>query len=207
MPSCKILNAMGQEVGEMNLSDAIFGVTPNATLVHKMVVSYLANQRQGNQSAQTRGEVSGGGRKPWRQKGTGHARQGSIRSPQWTGGGVVFAPKPRDYCIKVNRKESKFALKSVLSSKALEKNLIILDAPAMETFKTREVAELLKALNIPKKAIFVLPGVDEKFMFSARNISVVKTAQVENLNVYDLVNHAKLVIFKDAVRKIEEVYA
>ena len=172
-----------------------------------MVVNYLANQRQGTQSALTRAEVSGGGRKPWRQKGTGHARQGSIRAPQWIHGGVVFAPKPRDYGFSVNKKERRLAMKSAFSDKALTGNIVVMDSINMDDFKTKTIVNMLKAIDAEKKPLIVLPESNVKVTNSARNIPGVKTALVNTLNVYDIMNASKLVIVKDAVKKIEEVYA
>lgn len=207
MPNVQVLNMSGQKVGEMSLNDNVFGVKPNKTVMHEMVVNYLANQRQGTQSALTRAEVSGGGKKPWRQKGTGHARQGSIRSPQWRHGGVVFAPKPRDYGFDVNKKERRLAMKSALSSKVLDSNMIVLDKIAVDDFKTKTVVEMLRAIGAGKKVLLVLPEKDEKVINSARNIEGVKTAGVNTLNVYDILNCTSLVVAQEAVNKIEEVYA
>lgn len=207
MPKVQVLDVTGQAVDEITLSDAVFGVEPNRVLLHEMVVSYLANQRQGTQSALTRSEVAGGGRKPWRQKGTGHARQGSIRAPQWRHGGVVFAPKPRDYGFSVNKKERRLAMKSAFSAKVMDENVIILDKLALTAYRTKDIASMLAAVGACKKALLVLPEVDEKVVFSARNIPGVKTAQVNTLNVYDILNYDSLIIVKDAVSKIEEVYA
>ena len=197
----------GNKVSEITLSDAIFAIEPNAAVMHQMVVNYLANQRQGTQSALTRSEVSGGGKKPWRQKGTGHARQGSTRAPQWTHGGVVFAPKPRSYRFSVNKKVRRLAMKSAFSSKAAADEIIVLDSLTTDTYKTKVIADMLKAVGSEKKALIVLPEVDSKVIASARNIPGVKTAQVNTLNVYDMLNADKLIIVKDAVAKIEEVYA
>lgn len=207
MPKIQVLDIKGEKVDEMQLSDAIFGIEPNKVLLHEMVVNYLANRRQGTQSALTRAEVTGGGRKPWRQKGTGHARQGSIRAPQWRHGGVVFAPKPRDYSFTVNKKERRLAMKSAFSSKALSNNIIILDKLNLEDYKTKEIVSMLSAINASKKALLVLPEMDQKVICSARNIKGVKTAQVNTLNVYDILNYDSLIIVRDAVSKIEEVYA
>lgn len=207
MPKVQVLDVKGQMVGEITLSDAVFGVEPNRVLLHEMVVNYLANQRQGTQSALTRSEVAGGGRKPWRQKGTGHARQGSIRAPQWRHGGVVFAPKPRDYGFSVNKKERRLAMKSAFSAKVIDENVIVLDKLALDEYRTKDIASMLAAVKACKKALLVLPEVDEKVVFSARNIPGVKTAQVNTLNVYDVLNYDSLIIVKDAVSKIEEVYA
>lgn len=207
MPNVAIVDMAGNKVSEITLSDAIFAIEPNAAVMHQMVVNYLANQRQGTQSALTRSEVSGGGKKPWRQKGTGHARQGSTRAPQWTHGGVVFAPKPRSYRFSVNKKVRRLAMKSAFSSKAAADEIIVLDSLTTDTYKTKVIADMLKAVGSEKKALIVLPEVDSKVIASARNIPGVKTAQVNTLNVYDMLNADKLIIVKDAVAKIEEVYA
>ena len=197
----------GKKVGTVDLSDSIFAIEPNAAVMHQVVLSYLAAQRQGTQSALTRSEVSGGGRKPWRQKGTGRARQGSTRAPQWTHGGVVFAPKPRDYRFTVNKKERRLAMKSALSVKAAENDIIVVDAITTGEYKTKKIAAMLKAIEADKKALIVLPEVDSMVIKSANNIPGVKTAQVNTINVYDILNADKLVIAQDAVSKIEEVYA
>ncbi len=198
----------GAEVAQTELSDAIFGITPNEAVMHTMVVNYLANQRQGTQSTLTRTEVRGGGRKPWRQKGTGHARQGSIRAPQWVHGGVALGPKPRTYRFSVNKKVKRLAMKSALSTKLLDQNLIVLDAIKMDEYKTKTIVEMLKALNVEgKKTLIVMPTVDNKVIKSANNIEGVKTTLVNTLNVYDILNYDKFVVVKDAVAKIEEVYA
>lgn len=207
MPTLKVLNMAGNEVGELNLNDSIFGIEPNKTVMHDMVVNYLANQRQGTQSALTRSEVAGGGRKPWRQKGTGHARQGSIRAPQWRHGGVVFAPKPRDYSFTVNKKVRRLAMKSAFSSKVIDNSLIVLDSLNLDTFKTKNVVNMLGAINANSKPLIVLPENDPKIVNSVRNIPGAKTAQVNTLNVYDILNCNSLIIVKDAISKIEEVYA
>lgn len=207
MPIVKVLNMAGNEVGEINLNDSIFGIEPNKTVMHEMVVNFLANQRQGTQSALTRAEVAGGGRKPWRQKGTGHARQGSIRAPQWRHGGVVFAPKPRDYSFTVNKKEKRLAMKSAFSSKVIDNSIIVLDSITLDTFKTKDIVNMLSAINANNKPLIVLPDNNKKVVNSARNIKGVKTAGVNTLNVYDLLNCNSLVITKDAISKIEEVYA
>ena len=207
MPSINVVDMKGKKVSTIDLADSVFAVEPNKAVMHQMVVSYLANQRQGTQSALTRSEVSGGGKKPWRQKGTGRARQGSTRAPQWTHGGVVFAPKPRDYSFSVNKKVKRLAMKSALSSKVAENEVIVVDAITTDEFKTKVMVEMLKAIGVEKKALIVLPEVDKKVIKSASNIKGVKTAQVNELNVYDILNAAKLVIAKDAVSKIEEVYA
>ena len=207
MPKVQVLDINGQKVDEMQLSDAVFGIEPNKVLLHEMVVNYLANQRQGTQSALTRAEVAGGGKKPWRQKGTGHARQGSIRAPQWRHGGIVFAPKPRDYSYTVNKKEKRLAMKSAFSAKVNDNNMIILDKLTLDDYKTRDIVDMLSAVNANKKTLLVLPEVDKKIIFSARNIPGVKTAQVNTLNVYDILNYDSLIVVRDAVSKIEEVYA
>ena len=207
MPKVAVLDMAGKEVGQIELSEAVFGVEPNSSVMLHMVKNYLANQRQGTQSALTRAEVSGGGRKPWRQKGTGHARQGSTRAPQWTHGGIVFAPKPRDYRYTVNKKVRRLAMKSALSSKVLDSDMIVLDALTMEEYKTKAIVSMLKALGSEKKALIVLPKVDEKVIASARNIPGVKTALANTLNVYDILNADKFIVVKDAVAQIEEVYA
>ncbi len=197
----------GKKVGTVDLSDSIFAIEPNAAVMHQVVLSYLAAQRQGTQSALTRAEVSGGGRKPWRQKGTGRARQGSTRAPQWTHGGIVFAPKPRDYRFTVNKKERRLALKSALSVKAAANEIIVVDAITTDEYKTKKMVAMLKAIEADTKTLIVLPEVDNKVIKSASNIPGVKTAQVNTINVYDILNADKLVIAKDAVSKIEEVYA
>ena len=207
MPSINVVDMKGKKVGTVDLADSVFAIEPNTAVMHQMVVSYLANQRQGTQSALTRAEVSGGGKKPWRQKGTGRARQGSTRAPQWTHGGVVFAPKPRDYSFSVNKKVKRLALKSALSSKTADSEIIVVDAITLDEYKTKVVVDMLAAIGADKKALIVLPEVDKKVIKSASNIKGVKTAQVNELNVYDILNADKLVIVKDAVSKIEEVYA
>ena len=207
MPNVAVLDMAGKKVGTIDLSDAIFGIEPNAAVMHDMVVNYLANQRQGTQSALTRSEVSGGGKKPWRQKGTGRARQGSTRAPQWTHGGVAFAPKPRSYSFTVNKKVRRLAMKSALSSKVQENALIVLDSLNITEYKTKTVADMLKAVGAVKKSLIVLPEGNAFAVKSANNIEGLKTAQVNTINVYDILNADKLVIVKDAVAKIEEVYA
>ena len=197
----------GKNVGTIELAESVFGIEPNAGVMHQMVVNYLAAQRQGTQSALTRAEVSGGGKKPWRQKGTGRARQGSTRAPQWTHGGIVFAPKPRDYRFTVNKKVKRLAMKSALSTKASESSIIVVDSIALDEYKTKKIAAMLSAIGADKKALVVLPEVDSKVIKSANNLPGVKTAQVNELNVYDILNADKLVIAKEAVSKIEEVYA
>ena len=207
MPTVAVLNMAGKEVEKIELAEGVFGIEPNVSVMNDMVKAYLANQRQGTQSALTRSEVSGGGRKPWRQKGTGRARQGSTRAPQWTHGGIVFAPKPRSYRFTVNKKVRRLAMKSAFSSKAAANEIIVIDAIKADAYKTKVIAEMLKAIGAEKKALIVLPEVDAKVIKSASNIKGVKTAQVNTLNVYDILSADKLVIVKDAVSKIEEVYA
>ncbi len=206
MSTVKVYNIDGKEVGQLELNDSVFGVEINENIVHKAVVSQLANKRQGTQSAKTRSEVSGGGRKPWRQKGTGHARQGSTRAPQWTGGGVVFAPKPREYSIKINKKEKQLALKSVLTSKVKDEKFIVLDALKLEEVKTSRFAAILKNLEV-HKALVVTRDTDKNVILSARNIPDVKTTEAAFVNVYDILKYDTVVITKDAVAAIEEVYA
>ena len=206
MANVSVYNMEGKEVGTMELNDAIFGVEVNEHLVHMAVVQHLANKRQGTQKAKTRSEVSGGGRKPWRQKGTGHARQGSIRAPQWKGGGVVFAPVPRDYSFKLNKKEKRAALKSVLTSRVQDGKLIVVDDLKFDEIKTKKFKAVMDNLKV-SKALVVLADNDEKVVLSARNIPAVKTAQVNTINVYDILKGDTLVLTKDAVAKIEEVYA
>ena len=207
MSTIKVLNMAGAEVGTVELNDAIFGIEPNSVVVHEVVKNHLANCRQGTQSALTRAEVSGGGRKPWRQKGTGHARQGSTRAPQWTHGGVVFAPKPRDYSYVLNKKVKRLALKSVLSARAAEGKLIVIDSIKMDVIKTADFRKFLNAVNVDSKAVVVTPEVDETIVKSARNIPGVLTTPATNLNVYDLVNAQYLVVDQAALATIEEVYA
>ena len=206
MAKVSVYNIEGKVVGDIELNDAIFGVEVNEHLVHLAVVSQLANKRQGTQSAKTRAEVSGGGRKPWRQKGTGHARQGSTRAPQWTGGGVVFAPKPRNYSFKMNKKEKSLALKSVLTSKVAENKFIVVDGLAFDEIKTKNMVTVLKNLDV-KKALVVTGADDKNVVLSARNIPGVKTAFTNTINVYDILKYDKMIVSKDAVATIEEVYA
>lgn len=207
MPTVAVLNTKGNEVEKMELSPEVFGIEPNVPAMHTMVKSYLANQRQGTQSTLTRAEVSGGGKKPWRQKGTGRARQGSTRAPHWTHGGIAFAPKPRSYSFSVNRKVKRLAMKSALSSKVMDNQMIILDELSMTEYKTKTMVSMLEAIGSVKKALIVLPEMDEKVIASAKNIPGVKTAQVNTLNVYDILNADKFIVVKGAVSKIEEVYA
>ena len=207
MPSMKVLDKNGKEVSTMELSDAIFGITPNKEVMHMAVVNFLANQRQGTQSTLTRTEVRGGGRKPWRQKGTGHARQGSIRAPQWRHGGAALGPKPRDYRFALNKKVRVLALKSALSAKVQDGEMILLDSFGLEEYKTKEMINILSALDAGKKVLIALPAVDQKVIKSANNIPGVKTTQYNTLNVYDILNCDKVVMLKDAALKLEEVYA
>lgn len=208
MPNMKVLDMTGKEVSDIELSDAIFGIKPNEPAMHTMVVNYLANQRQGTQSTLTRTEVRGGGRKPWRQKGTGHARQGSTRAPQWTHGGIALGPKPRSYRFTVNKKLRRLAMKSAMSVKVADNNMIVLDALKMEEYKTKTVVNMLKAIEAEgKKALIVLSENDSFVVKSAANIPGVKTALVNTINVYDILNAEKFIVVKDAVAKIEEVYA
>ena len=206
MANVSVFNMEGNEVGTMELNDAIFGAKVNEHLVHLAVVSQLANKRQGTQKAKTRSEVSGGGRKPWRQKGTGHARQGSTRAPQWTGGGVVFAPVPRDYSFKMNKKEKRAALKSALTSRVQANKLIVLDQLTMDAPKTKAMQNVLNSLNV-NKALVVTKENNANVVLSARNIPSVKTALVNTINVYDVMKYNTVVLTKDAVAAIEEVYA
>ena len=206
MAKVSVYNMKGAVVGEVELNDAVFGVEVNEHLVHAAVVAQLANKRQGTQSAKTRSEVSGGGRKPWRQKGTGHARQGSIRAAQWTGGGIIFAPKPRDYEIRLNKKEKRAALKGALTSRAQEEKIFVIDAIKCEEIKTKTMAELLKGLKLDK-ALIVLNENDQNVICSARNIEGVKTALTNTINTFDILKYDALVIDKAALATIEEVYA
>lgn len=207
MSKVSVYDMAGNQVSETEISDAVFGIEPNEAVMHAMVVNYLANQRQGTQSTLTRTEVRGGGRKPWRQKGTGHARQGSIRAPQWTHGGVALGPKPRDYSYTLNKKVRRLAMKSALSSKLQDNNLIVLDALNLDGYKTKTIVDMLKALNVDGKALIVTAEADQKVVKSAANIPGVMTAAVNTLNVYDILNHDKFIVVKNAVGKIEEVYA
>ncbi len=206
MATVSVLNMQGNEVGTMDLNDAIFGVEVNEHLVHMAVVQQLANKRQGTQKAKTRSEVRGGGRKPWRQKGTGHARQGSIRAPQWTGGGVVFAPTPRDYSFKLNKKEKRAALKSALTSRVQENKFIVVDELKFDEIKTKKFAEVMKNLNV-EKALVVLNDNDVNVVKSAANIPTIKTASTATINVFDILKYNTVVVTKAAVETIQEVYA
>lgn len=207
MPTVDIYNVDGKVVGSMDLNENVFGVDVRADVMHEVVVNYLANQRQGTQSTKTRTEVRGGGIKPWRQKGTGRARQGSIRAPQWVGGGVALGPKPRDYRYTLNKKVRRLALKSALSSKVLDNEIIVLDALDVAEIKTKQIAAVLKNLNVNEKALIVLPENDKNVVLSARNIKGVDTTYVGAINTYEVLNHTKCIILKDAVTKLEEVYA
>ena len=207
MPTIAVLNMQGQEVGQQELNDAVFGIEPNVSVMNDMVKNYLANQRQGTQSALTRSEVSGGGRKPWKQKGTGRARQGSTRAPQWTHGGIALGPKPRDYSYTLPKKVKRLALKSAFSTKVADNDLIVVDNIAVEDYKTKTVVEMLSKLGADKKALIVMPEVDQKLIKSAANIPGVKTALVNTINVYDILNCDKFIVAKSALEKIEEVYA
>ena len=207
MPTINVLNMQGSGCGEMNLSDVVFGAEINAPVLHSVVRAYLLNQRQGTQSTLTRSEVSGGDKKPWRQKGTGRARQGSTRSPQWTHGGIALGPKPRLYKVSINKKVKKIAMRSALSSKVLDGELIVVDNIALDEYKTKAVVSFLSAIKAEGKALIVTAAADEKVYRSAGNIPGVKASPVNALNVYDILNCDKLVIAKDAVAKLEEVYA
>ena len=206
MANVSVYNMEGAKVGEVEISDAVFGVEINEHLVHNAVVAQLANKRQGTQSAKTRSEVSGGGRKPWRQKGTGHARQGSIRAPQWTGGGVVFAPKPRDYEIRLNKKEKRAALKSALTSRVNEEKFYVIDEIKCDEIRTKTMVALLKGLDV-KKALIILKDNDRNVICSARNIPDVKTTQTNTINVFDILKYDTVIIDQEALRTVEEVYA
>lgn len=207
MPTVAVLDMAGKEIEKIELNDAVFGIEPNVAVMHDVVKNILANRRQGTQSALTRAEVSGGGKKPWRQKGTGHARQGSTRAPQWTHGGIVFAPKPRCYRYTLNKKVRRLAMLSALSSKVADNQMVVIDNIATEEYKTKNIVAMLKAVGAEKKALIVLPEVDKKVIASANNIPGVKTAQVNTLNVYDILNADMFIVAKGAVSKIEEVYA
>ena len=207
MPKIDVYDINGKKVKELELNEAVFGIEPNEAVVHSVLVNFLANQRQGTQSTKTRSEVSGGGRKPWRQKGTGRARQGSIRAPQWIKGGIALGPKPRSYKYTVNKKERQLAVKSVLSSKVLENELVVVDSLPLNDIKTKEMVKALSNLKVEGKALIMLPEKNEKVQKSARNIEGVKTLRVDTINVYDLLKHKNLVVTEDTVKKLEEVYA
>ena len=207
MPKIDVYNIEGKKVNDVELKEDIFGIIPNEELVHSVIVNYLANQRQGTQSTKTRAEVRGGGKKPWRQKGTGRARQGSIRAPQWVKGGIALGPRPRSYKYTVNKKERRLAIRSVLSSKVLENNLVVLDKAEMKEIKTQAMVKTLANLKVEGKTLILLPERNENVQKSARNIKNVKTTLVNTINVYDLLKYNKLVVTLDAVKKLEEVYA
>lgn len=207
MPNVSVFDVNGKKVSDLALNDSVFGIVPNVSAMHLVVVNYLANQRQGTQSTLTRSEVSGGGKKPWKQKGTGRARQGSTRAPQWTHGGISHGPKPREYGFSINKKVRRLAMKSALSSKVAAEELVALDSLAMSEIKTKEVVRVLSALQTGKKVLIVLPEKDDVIYRSARNIDGVKVSTVNTLNVYDILNCDTLLVLKDAAAKIEEVYA
>ena len=207
MPKIDVYNIEGKKVSDVELKEEIFGIKPNKAIVHSVVVNYLANQRQGTQNTKTRSEVSGGGKKPWRQKGTGRARQGSIRAPHWVGGGIALGPKPRSYKYRVNKKERRLAIRSVLSSKVLEKELVVVDKIDFKEIKTKNMVNALNKLKVEGKTLIVLPEKNENVQKSARNIEGVKTSLVNTINVYDLLKYKNLVLTLDTVKKIEEVYA
>ncbi len=207
MPKIDVYNIEGKKVSDIELADSVFGIEPNEKIVHSVLVNYMANQRQGTSNTKTRAEVSGGGRKPWKQKGTGRARQGSIRSPQWFKGGIALGPKPRDYSYRVNKKERRLAVRSVLSSKVLENNLVVVDSMNLDAIKTKNMVSALNNLKVEGKTLIVLPEKNENVQKSARNIEGVKTSLVNTINVYDLLKYNKLVLTVDAVKSLEEVYA
>ena len=207
MPSIDVYNIEGKKVKSLDLKEEIFGIEPNEAVVHSVLVNYLANQRQGTQSTKTRAEVPGGGRKPWRQKGTGRARQGSIRAPQWIKGGIALGPKPRDYSYKINKKERQLAIKSLLSSKVLENNLVVVDKLELKEIKTKNMVKALENLKVEGKTLIVLPENNQNVQASSRNIEGVKTSLTNTINVYDLLKYNKLVLTVDTVKKLEEVYA
>ena len=207
MPKVEVYSVAGKKVSDIELNENVFGIEPNESIVHSVLVNYLANQRQGTQSTKTRSEVRGGGRKPWRQKGTGRARQGSIRAPQWIKGGIALGPKPRSYKYRVNKKEKRLAIKSLLSSKVLENNLVVVDKFDFKEIKTKQMADAMKNLKVEGKALIVIPTSDEKVQKSARNLEGVRTTSVSTINVFDLLKYNKLVLTVDTVKKLEEVYA
>ena len=207
MPKVDVLDMKGKKVSDIELADSVFGIEPNEAIVHSVLVNYLANQRQGTQSTKTRAEVSGGGKKPWRQKGTGRARQGSIRAPQWIKGGIALGPKPRSYKYRINKKEKQLAIKSLLSSKVLENDLVVVDKFDFKEIKTKQMVNAMKNLKVEGKTFIVLPTSDEKVQKSARNIENVKTGSINTINVYDLLKYKKLVLTVDTIKKLEEVYA
>ena len=207
MPKVDVYDIKGKKVSDITLKEEVFGIEPNEAIVHSVLVNYLANQRQGTQSTKTRSEVRGGGRKPWRQKGTGRARQGSIRAPQWIKGGIALGPKPRSYKYRVNKKEKRLAIKSLLSSKVLEENLIVVDKFNFKEIKTKQMADAMKNLKVAEKALIILEDKNEIVQKSARNLSDVRTLSVATINVFDLLKYKKLILTQDAVKKLEEVYA
>ena len=207
MPNCSVFDSKGNKVSDLELAESVFGIEPNVSAMHLCVVNYLANQRQGTQSTKTRSEVSGGGKKPWRQKGTGRARQGSTRAPQWIHGGIAHGPKPREYGFSINKKVRRLAMKSALSSKVAAEEMVVLDSLQLDAIKTKDVVSVLSALEAGKKVLLVLPEKNDVIYRSARNIAGVKVALVSTLNVYDILNSDTMVVLKDAVAKIEEVYA
>ena len=207
MPKIDVYNIEGKKVSNIELADSVFGIEPNEKIVHSVLVNYLANQRQGTSNTKTRAEVAGGGRKPWKQKGTGRARQGSIRAPQWFKGGIALGPKPRDYSYRLNKKERRLAIRSVLSSKVLENNLVVVDAMNFDAIKTKYMVSALNNLKVEGKTLIVLPEKNENVQKSARNIEGVKTSLVNTINVYDLLKYNKLILTVDAVKNLEEVYA
>ena len=207
MPKIDVYDVNGKKVKELELNESVFGIEPNENVVHSVVVNYLANQRQGTQNTKTRAEVSGGGRKPWRQKGTGRARQGSIRAPQWIKGGIALGPRPRSYVYKINKKERALAVRSVLSAKVQEQELVVVDKLSLKEIKTAEMVKTLANLKVEGKAVVLLPANDVNVQKSARNIEGVKTLTVDTINVYDLLKYNKLVVTEDTIKKLEEVYA
>ena len=207
MPKVDVLDMKGKKVSDIELAESVFGIEPNEAIVHSVLVNYLANQRQGTQSTKTRAEVSGGGRKPWRQKGTGRARQGSIRAPQWIKGGIALGPKPRSYKYTVNKKERRLAIKSILSSKVLEKELTVVDKLELKEIKTKSMVKALEALKVEGKTLIILPEGNKNVTMSARNIEGVKAIQANNINVFDLLKYNNLILPVDTVKKLEEVYA
>jgi large subunit ribosomal protein L4 len=207
MPSIDVYNIEGKKVSTVDLKEEVFGIEPNETVVHSVLVNYLANQRQGTQSTKTRAEVRGGGKKPWRQKGTGRARQGSIRAPQWIKGGIALGPKPRDYRYRVNKKEKQLAIRSILSSKVAEKDLVVVDKFNLKEIKTKTMADAMKNLKVEDKALIVLSLEDKNAKLSARNLEGVRTTSVDTINVFDLLKYKKLVLTVDTVKRLEEVYA
>ena len=207
MPKVDVLSVDGKKVKELELNENVFGIEPNENIVHSVIVNYLANQRQGTQNTKTRAEVSGGGRKPWRQKGTGRARQGSIRAPQWIKGGIALGPRPRSYSYKINKKEKRLAIKSILSSKVAEKELVVLDKLELKEIKTAYMVKVLNNVKAEGKTLILLPANNENVLKSSRNIEGVKTLTVDTINAYDLVKYNNLVVTEDTVKKLEEVYA